>query len=215
MPYPDVKAPSYVETHDLWLVRVIEQDLPRIHKIQSEAGMDQTTVVKTYEEVKEAFISWETNYEKQGLPMYTIRQSLNGPIIGTYGLVKANEHKPYADEVEIAFARITTSKQGKGYATQARDLILDIGFNVLGSETIHACTINPTIKRNFEKVGFVNTGDYHDARFGIVPTSYKLEKAKFNEYIRNKHGYYAIYKKAPVIESPFYDHVSSIAQTLS
>jgi len=87
-----------------------------------------------------------------------------GRVIGEIYLKRMDKERKTA---EFGIALINDSVKGKGYGTEAINLLTEYAFNMLGLETVNADTVlrNTRSQHVLEKVGFVYTHENADFRY--------------------------------------------------
>ena len=123
-------------------------------------------------------MDWFNNIKKTDLALSIfIKQDNELRIIGTIGLYEINTRHQRA----IWRIRLDPTQQGKGYATEAINLILDYGFNTLNLNKIisdsfayNEAIVNLTLKLGFKQEGllvghYFHRGEFRDAiQFGLL-----------------------------------------------
>jgi diamine N-acetyltransferase len=121
---------------------------------------------------------WFNNIKKTDLVLSIfLKENNEVKIIGTIGLYEMNARHQRA----IWRIRLDPTQQGKGYATEAINLILDYGFNTLNLNKIisdsfadNSAIVNLTLKLGFKQEGllvghYFHKGEFRDAiQFGIL-----------------------------------------------
>jgi len=128
---------------------------------------------------------WFNNIKKTDLALSIfVKEDNDLKIIGTVGLYEMNARHQRA----IWRIRLDPSHQGKGYATEAINLILDYGFNTLNLNKIisdsfadNAAIVNLTLKLGFKQEGllvghYFHNGEFRDAiQFGFLRKDFNLK----------------------------------------
>ena len=123
-------------------------------------------------------MDWFNNLKKSDLALSIfIKEDNELRIIGTIGLYEINTRHQRA----IWRIRLDPTQQGKGYATEAINLILDYGFNTLNLNKIisdsfadNKAIVNLTLKLGFKQEGllvghYFHKGEFRDAiQFGLM-----------------------------------------------
>jgi RimJ/RimL family protein N-acetyltransferase len=123
-------------------------------------------------------MDWFNNLKKSDLALSIfIKEDNELRIIGTIGLYEINTRHQRA----IWRIRIDPTQQGKGFATEAINLILDYGFNTLNLNKIisdsfadNKAIVNLTLKLGFKQEGllvghYFHKGEFRDAiQFGLM-----------------------------------------------
>jgi diamine N-acetyltransferase len=123
-------------------------------------------------------LDWFNSIKKTDLALSIfIKQDNELRIIGTIGLYEINTRHQRA----IWRIRLDPTQQGKGYATEAINLILDYGFNTLNLNKIisdsfadNEAIVNLTLKLGFKQEGllvghYFHKGEFRDAiQFGLL-----------------------------------------------
>lgn len=129
---------------------------------------------------------WFNNLKKTDLALSIfIKEDNELKIIGTIGLYEMNARHQRA----IWRIRLDPTHQGKGYATEAINLILDYGFNTLNLNKIisdsfadNAAIVNLTLKLGFKQEGllvghYFHKGEFRDAiQFGLLRKDFNHKK---------------------------------------
>ena len=129
---------------------------------------------------------WFNNIKKTDLALSIfVKEDNDLKIIGTVGLYEMNARHQRA----IWRIRLDPSQQGKGFATEAINLILDYGFNTLNLHKIisdsfadNAAIVNLTLKLGFKQEGllvghYFHKGEFRDAiQFGLLRKDFNLKK---------------------------------------
>lgn len=131
-------------------------------------------------------MDWFNNIKKTDLALSIfVKEDNDLKIIGTVGLYEINARHQRA----IWRIRLDPSQQGKGFATEAINLILDYGFNTLNLNKIisdsfadNTAIVNLTLKLGFKQEGllvghYFHKGEFRDAiQFGILRKDFNLKK---------------------------------------
>jgi len=133
---------------------------------------------------------WFSNMPKNDLAMSIFLKSGKGKpqIVGTIGLYKIDHRNQKA----VSKVRIDPAFQRKGIAFEARNMVMEYGFNVLNLHKITAdCfadnepIVNLCLKLGFKKEGlfrkhYYHKGKFRDAvQFGILKEEYlKLKRSR-------------------------------------
>jgi ribosomal-protein-alanine N-acetyltransferase len=121
---------------------------------------------------------WFNNLKKTDLALSIfLKENGSLKIIGTIGLYEVNTRHQRA----IWRIRLDPTQQGKGYAKEAINLMLDYGFNTLNLNKIisdsfadNTAIINLTLKLGFKQEGllvghYFHKGEFRDAiQFGLL-----------------------------------------------
>ncbi|MBQ6843555.1 MAG: GNAT family N-acetyltransferase [Agathobacter sp.] len=111
-------------------------DLDALFELYADDGMDTyTEPLYPYEEEKEFQRAYVENmYRYYGYGMWLVFEKESGKLIGRAGL----EHREYNDVVELELGYLIGKKyQGKGYATEVCNAILDYAKENAGFERIN------------------------------------------------------------------------------
>lgn len=135
----------------------------------------QTDIESTIAWIKMMSASWD----RFDFGFCALIERTSGDFLGWCGLWELKE----TGEIEVGYA-IKPSRWGRGFATEAAELFLEYGFEVLGFESIVAVAYEENIgsKRVMEKLGmeFVGLGTFYGvelAKFSInQETWYKIKK---------------------------------------
>lgn len=133
-------------------------------------------------------LDWFNNIKKNDLALSIfVKEGQQLQIIGTIGLYEMNQRHQRA----IWRIRLDPSQQGKGYATEAINLLLDYGFNTLNLNKIisdsfadNAAIVNLTLKLGFKQEGllvghYFHKGTFRDAiQFGLLREDFNRNKKK-------------------------------------
>ncbi len=131
-------------------------------------------------------LDWFNNIKKTDVALSVFLKEENElKIIGTIGLYEINARHQRA----IWRIRLDPSQQGKGYATEAINLLLDYGFNTLNLNKIisdsfanNIAIVNLTLKLGFKQEGllvnhYFHKGEFRDAiQFGLLRKDFNCTK---------------------------------------
>ena len=131
-------------------------------------------------------LDWFNNIKKTDVALSIFLKEDNDlKIIGTIGLYEINDRHQRA----IWRIRLDSSQQGKGYATEAINLLLDYGFNTLNLNKIisdsfadNTAIVNLTLKLGFKQEGllvghYFHKGEFRDAiQFGLLRKDFNHKK---------------------------------------
>lgn len=100
---------------------------------------------------------FEKHFKKYGFGMFAVERKKDGTFMGTVGLNTVEIKVPFAPAVEIAW-RLDYEYWGKGYATEAAQRLLDLGFSGLNLKEIVAFAVHDNTRavHIMEKLGFVH-----------------------------------------------------------
>ncbi len=129
---------------------------------------------------------WFNNLKKTDLALSIfVKENSEIKIIGTIGLYEINNRHQRA----IWRIRLDPSRQGKGYATEAINLMLDYGFNTLNLNKIisdsfadNEAIVKLTLKLGFKQEGllvghYFHHGEFRDAiQFGLLRKDFNSKK---------------------------------------
>ncbi|MBL4706967.1 MAG: GNAT family N-acetyltransferase [Flavobacteriales bacterium] len=138
-----------------------ENDLEVIHQLHSIPETDRFNALgipKDLDETKKIILPWIMENKQEEIRNYTFAVELNNDqsFIGLFGF-KTSRNQYQRGEVwfktDVAF-------WGKGYTTEALNLVLDFGFNELKLHRIQAgCAVdNIASVKVLEKVGMIREG---------------------------------------------------------
>lgn len=144
------------------VVRELSLDnLDELFELYGEGEIDKyTDPLYPYEEEKEfqrAYI--ENMYRYFGYGMWLVFSKETGKLIGRAGL----EHREYHEEIELELGYIIGTKyQGKGYATEICEAILEYAKENTGFERINTLIEegNVASEKLTRKLGFVHVEDF-------------------------------------------------------
>lgn len=133
-------------------------------------------------------MDWFNNIKKTDLALSIfVKEDHELKLIGTIGLYEMNARHQRA----IWRIRLDPTEQGKGYATEAINLMLDYGFNTLNLNKIisdsfadNAAIVNLTLKLGFKKEGlleghYFHKGEFRDAfQFGLLRDDFNNKNKK-------------------------------------
>ncbi|MGB5024641.1 MAG: GNAT family protein [Saprospiraceae bacterium] len=131
-------------------------------------------------------IEWFNNIKKNDLALSIfLKENEELKIIGTIGLYEIN----FRHQRAIWRIRLDPTRQGKGYAKESINLLLNYGFNTLNLNKIisdsfadNEAIVNLTLKLGFKKEGilkahYFHKGEFRDAiQFGLLRTEYNNKK---------------------------------------
>ena len=128
---------TILETERCVVKELSLDDLDGLFELYADDGMDAyTEPLYPYEEEKEfqrAYI--ENMYRYFGYGLWLVFSKETGELIGRAGL----EHREYDEEIELELGYIIGTKhQGKGYATEVCEAILDYAKENCGFERMNA-----------------------------------------------------------------------------
>ena len=145
-----------LSTERLSLRLIVESDLEAIHQLQSIPEVDRYNTLgipKDFEETKTVMAPLLEATKKEKIDYYTfaIKQKNDDRLVGLIALVLGATKY---NNAEVWF-KLNPSFWGKGFATEALNLILDLGFNTLKLHRIEAgCAVDNVASRKvLEKAG--------------------------------------------------------------
>ena len=151
---------TILETERCVVRELTLDDLDALFELYGDGEIDKyTDSLYPYEEEKEfqrAYI--ENMYRYFGYGLWLVFSKETGELIGRAGL----EHREYNEEIELELGYIIGTKyQGKGYATEVCEAILDYAKENCGFERINALVENENISsiKLAQKLGFIHTED--------------------------------------------------------
>lgn len=107
-----------------------------------------------------------------GFGLWAIEEKHSGAFCGFVGLNRVGAELPFAPAVEISW-RLATRFQGQGYATEAAQRVLEMGFNDYHLAEIVAFTTlsNLPSQRVMEKLGMRRSGEFDHP---LLPAAHPL-----------------------------------------
>ncbi|TSJ42520.1 GNAT family N-acetyltransferase [Fluviicola chungangensis] len=141
-----------IETPRLFLREMTPDDAENAYMLNLDPEVLRYTGDDPFEGVEEArkFLENYESYQKYGFGRWAMILKETGEYLGWCGL----KYTPELDEFDIGY-RLMKKFWGKGYATEAAEACLDLGFNQFGMETIvgRAMPENGASVRVLEKIG--------------------------------------------------------------
>jgi RimJ/RimL family protein N-acetyltransferase len=117
-----------------------------------------------------------THFEKHGFGLYAVEEKASGQLIGFTGLSIPSFEAPFMPAIEIGW-RLDSRYWGKGYATEAAQVVLDYAFYQLALPEIISFTTptNYRSRRVMEKIGMThNINDDFD--HPVLPENHPLRR---------------------------------------
>lgn len=152
---------TILETERCVVRELTLDDLDALFELYGDGEIDKyTDALYPYEEEKEfqrAYI--ENMYRYFGYGMWLVFSKETGNLIGRAGL----EHREYNGEIELELGYIIgTAYQGKGYATEVAEAILEYAKENTGFERINTLIEdgNMASEKLTRKLGFVHEEDF-------------------------------------------------------
>lgn len=140
------------ETPRLLLREMTPEDAENAYILNLDTEVLRYTGDDPFESVEEAreFLEKYESYEKYGFGRWAVILKETGEYLGWCGL----KYTPELDEFDIGY-RLMKKFWGKGYATEAAEACLNLGFNQFGMKTIvgRAMPENEASVRVLEKIG--------------------------------------------------------------
>ena len=151
---------TILETERCVVRELTLDDLDALFELYGDGEIDKyTDSLYPYEEEKEFQCAYiENMYRYFGYGLWLVFSKETGELIGRAGL----EHREYDEEIELELGYIIGTKhQGKGYATEVCEAILDYAKENCGFERINALVENENISsiKLAQKLGFIHTED--------------------------------------------------------
>ena len=141
-----------LETPRLVLREMTPEDAESAYILNSDPEVLRYTGDDPFESVEEAceFLGKYESYKKYGFGRWAVILKETGEYLGWCGL----KYTPELDEFDIGY-RLMKKFWGKGYATEAAEACLELGFNQFGMKTIvgRAMPENEASVRVLEKIG--------------------------------------------------------------
>lgn len=141
-----------LETSRLILREMTPEDAENAYILNLDPEVLRYTGDDPFESVEEAreFLEKYESYKKYGFGRWAVILKETGEYLGWCGL----KYTPELDEFDIGY-RLMKKFWGKGYATEAAEACLNLGFNQFGMKTIvgRAMPENGASVRVLEKIG--------------------------------------------------------------
>lgn len=132
----------------------------------------------TRAESDEAIDRYLAAFDRDGFSFFAAIERTSGTLIGTIGLQIMRDHVPNLPQpaVEIGW-RLAQSAQGKGYATEGAQAVVDYAFNQLALNEVVAITAIPNqpSRRVMEKLGMTHRPEL-DFDHPRVPTGHQYQR---------------------------------------
>ena len=132
----------------------------------------------TREQSDEAIDRYLTAFDREGFSFFAATMSDTGDFIGTIGLQTMRDVVPNLPQpaVEIGW-RLAQSVQGKGFATEGAQAVVDFAFNELHLSEVVAITALPNraSRRVMEKLGMTHRPEL-DFNHPRVPAGHPYER---------------------------------------
>lgn len=163
----------HIETARLILREHTIDDAENAYYLNLDPEVVKYTGDESFKSIDEArnFLGNYTHYEKYGFGRWAVIDKITHEYLGWCGL----KYTPELDEFDIGF-RFMKKYWNKGYATEAAQACLEIGFNQFGMKVIVGRAMKENIAsiKVLQKVGltYVNERSCGD-KDGVV---YKIEK---------------------------------------
>lgn len=141
-----------LETPRIYLREMTPEDAENAYWLNLDPEVLQYTGDDPFESVEEAreFLEKYESYRTYGFGRWAMILKETGEYLGWCGL----KYTPELDEFDIGY-RLLKKFWGKGYATEAAEACLELGFNHFGMQTIvgRAMPENGASVRVLEKIG--------------------------------------------------------------
>lgn len=157
-----------LESERLIIKPIEEQDLEYLLNLRWDASIMEHLIHDPISMKDQK--SWFSNISKKDLVMsiFLKTESSNPIIVGTIGLYNIDHRHQRA----VSRVRIDSDHHRKGIAFEARNMVMDYGFNTLNLHKITAdCSadnqsiINLCLKLGFSKEGIFRKHYYHNGKF--------------------------------------------------
>jgi RimJ/RimL family protein N-acetyltransferase len=149
------------ETPRLFLRELTPDDAAFAFELNNDPLVLQYTGDEPFSSIQEAreFLQNYPDYQRNGFGRWGVELKSTGLLIGWCGLKRDRD----TDEVDLGY-RFFRSEWNKGYATEASEACLEIGFKTFGLTEIIARAMkdNPASYRVMEKLGFSYIEDFEE-----------------------------------------------------
>ena len=170
------KSVEIAKTERLFIRETVLSDVPALYEIYHQlsvlgyAELLQPTLEEEME-FMEAYIRYAYSFYDYGL--WTVLERASGQIVGRAGL---SPSKMLDDEVELGYL-IGGRWQGKGYAKECAQAILDYARNVLDMEEVHLLADRQNIAsvRTARALGFHEKEEIHTEHKNIIHFVWRAE----------------------------------------
>jgi len=171
--------PLQLETPRLTLRRWQDSDRAPFAAINADpVVMHYFAAPMTREQSDEAIDRYLAAFDREGFSLFAAIERNTGTLIGTIGLQTMRDQVPNLRQpaVEIGW-RLALSAQGKGYATEGAQAIVDFAFNQLVLNEVVAVTAIPNqpSRRVMEKLGMTHRPEL-DFDHPRVPAGHQYER---------------------------------------
>jgi RimJ/RimL family protein N-acetyltransferase len=166
MPSTEMMLPSdSIETERLVIRPFDEGDLDAAYAVNSDPEARRFTGgVVDRAESDRGLRKQIDRVSRTGLGARAVVERQSNQVIGYCGL------QPFAETAEIElFYGYATSAWGRGFATEAADALIELGFRCLDAERLVAIVLpeNVASLRVLEKLGFLRSGTYLHPRWKL------------------------------------------------
>ena len=163
-----MKSIKILETDRLYLRRMTIEDAENAYLLNLDLEVIQYTGDDSFEsiEVARQFLANYRHYDLHDFGRWAVIAKDKDEFLGWCGL----KYTPELDEYDIGF-RFSKKHWNKGYATEAAQACIDLGFNHYKLSTIvgRARTENIGSIRVLEKIGLTYSGDFDfEGNEGVV-----------------------------------------------
>lgn len=168
---------AIAETQRLLLREFSVADAGKLFLLNKDPDVLKYTGDRAFENVAEArsFIENYDQYKKYGYGRWTVIDKGSGDFLGWCGL----RYDPAQDETDIGF-RLFKRYWNKGYATEAAQSCIGLGFDRFGLQTLigRAMKEHSASVRVLEKLGmdFEKEFDFYRGHAGLI---YRIDKQNF------------------------------------
>jgi RimJ/RimL family protein N-acetyltransferase len=173
------------ETDRLILRKWREEDLERFCIINNDPKVIEFLKgAMTFEECKNFIAAKNQTIEKMGFGLWAVTIKETGEMIGFVGLNPPDFESHFTPCVEIGW-RLSSSHWGRGYAVEAAQAALKIGFENFGLKEIVSFTVPANLRSIsvMKKIGMIRdlNGDFYHPKLSLEhPLSkhvlYRLQK---------------------------------------
>ncbi|MCT2409788.1 GNAT family N-acetyltransferase [Chryseobacterium antibioticum] len=171
-----------IETKRLILKKLEETDVERMFLLDSNPEVMKyigVPVLTKPEESLNVIRMIRKQYEENGTGRLAVIEKETGLLIGWSGLKLLTQPiNGYKDVLELGY-RFLPEFWGKGYALEAAEAALDLGFKEMNAEIIYACAHSENNGSNhiLRKLGFEKTGEFTEP--DAVCNWYELKSEKY------------------------------------
>ncbi|WP_223606005.1 GNAT family N-acetyltransferase [Chryseobacterium sp. OSA05B] len=171
-----------IETKRLILRKIEETDVERMFLLDSNPEVMKyigVPVLTHVDEAKNVIKMIRDQYTENGTGRLAVIEKESGLLIGWSGLKLLTQPvNGYKDVLELGY-RFIPEFWGKGYALEAAEAALYLGFREMNAEIIYACAHSENNGSNhiLRKLGFEKTGEFGESD-GIC-NWYELQRNKY------------------------------------